>query len=51
MLYPLSYEGLLCAFAQHVGQVPAREVELAASFQTVRAAPVPRAVNQRLASP
>jgi hypothetical protein len=25
MLYPLSYEGLLCAFAQYAGQVPARQ--------------------------
>ena len=46
MLYPLSYEGLRCAFAQHGGRVLVRRARLAASLQTVCAAPVPRAMNQ-----
>jgi hypothetical protein len=48
MLYPLSYEGLPCSFAQHAGHVVVRRVGLAASLQTVCAAPVPRAVDQCL---
>ena len=46
MLYPLSYEGLLVRFAQHAGRVVVRWLGLAASLQTVCAAPVPRAVDQ-----
>jgi hypothetical protein len=48
MLYPLSYEGLRCTFAQHGGRVLVRWARLAASFQTVCAASVPRAVDQLL---
>ena len=50
MLYPLSYEGLPCTFVQRAGQVVARWLGLAASLQTVCAAPVPRAVDQLLAA-
>jgi hypothetical protein len=46
MLYPLSYEGLRCRFAQHDGRVLVRRLGLAASLQTACAAPVPRALNQ-----
>jgi hypothetical protein len=46
MLYPLSYEGLRCTFAQHGGRVWSVGLGLAASLPTVCAAPVPRAVNQ-----
>jgi hypothetical protein len=46
MLYPLSYEGLRCTFAQHGGGSWSVRLGLAASLQTVCAAPVPRAVNQ-----
>jgi hypothetical protein len=45
-LYPLSYEGLLCTFAQHGGRVLVRRARAGFSLQTVCAAPVPRAVNQ-----
>jgi hypothetical protein len=50
MLYPLSYEGLACTFAQHAGRIVVRWLGLAASLQTVCAAPVPRAVDQLLAT-
>jgi hypothetical protein len=45
MLYPLSYEGLACTFAQRAGRVVVRWLGLDASVQTVCAAPVPRAVT------
>jgi hypothetical protein len=48
MLYPLSYEGLPCVFAQHAVLVLFRRVGLAASLPTVCAAPVPRVVKQGL---
>jgi hypothetical protein len=48
MLYPLSYEGLRCTFAQHGGRSWSIGLGLVASFQTVCAAPVPRAVDQLL---
>jgi hypothetical protein len=48
MLYPLSYEGLLCVFAQHDGRVLSIKIGLAASLPTVCAAPVPRAARRRL---
>jgi len=46
MLYPLSYEGLRCTFAQHVERVLVRRARTGCLAQTVCAAPVPRAVNQ-----
>jgi hypothetical protein len=44
MLYPLSYEGLACMFAQHAGLVSGRWSWVASSPPTGCAAPVPRAV-------
>jgi len=44
MLYPLSYEGLRRAFAQHVVQCSSVGLGLAASLPMVCAASVPRAV-------
>jgi hypothetical protein len=44
MLYPLSYEGLPCTFAQHAGLVSGRWTWVATSLSTACAAPVPRAV-------
>ena len=44
MLYPLSYEGLPCTFAQHAGLVPGRWSWVATSLPTACAAPVPHAV-------
>jgi hypothetical protein len=46
MLYPLSYEGLLCAFALYAGQCCSVGFGLAASLRTVCAAPMPRAVTR-----
>lgn len=48
MLYPLSYEGLACTFAQDTAQVSRFGLGLAASLPTACAAPVPRAVGQLL---
>jgi hypothetical protein len=50
MRYPLSYEGLRCMFAQHVGRDSVRWAGAGTSLPTVRAAPVPRAVGQLLTS-
>jgi hypothetical protein len=44
MLYPLSYEGLPCTFAQHAGLGSGRWSWVATSLPTACAAPVPRAV-------
>jgi hypothetical protein len=44
MLYPLSYEGLPCTFAQHAGLVSGRWTWVATSLSTACAAPVPRAM-------
>jgi hypothetical protein len=44
MLYPLSYEGLRCSFAQRVGKFRAVVLGLATSRPTACAASVPRAV-------
>jgi hypothetical protein len=46
MLYPLSYEGLIYAFAQHAGEWWSVGPGLAASLPTACAAPVPRAVER-----
>ena len=48
MLYPLSYEGLRCTFPSMAGESWFVGLGLVASFQTVCAAPVPRAVDQLL---
>ena len=50
MLYPLSYEGPIYAFAQHASECRSVGPGLAASLPTVCAAPVPRAV-ERLSLP
>jgi hypothetical protein len=47
---PLRYEGLRCRFALGTGRVVVGWLGLAASLQTVCAAPVPRAVDQLLAT-
>ena len=44
MLYPLSYEGLPCTFAQHAALGSGRWSWLATSLPTACAASVPRAV-------
>ena len=44
MLYPLSYEGLRCTFAQHAGLGSGRWSWVVTSLPTACAAPVPRAV-------
>jgi hypothetical protein len=51
MLYPLSYEGLACMFAQQIGQVGSVRIGLAASSWTVCAVSVPRTVSFRLLPP
>jgi hypothetical protein len=48
MLYPLSYEGLRCAFVQHAGRVLVRRARAGCLPQTVCAASVPRAVDEHL---
>jgi hypothetical protein len=48
MLYPLSYEGLRCTFAQVAGEFGSVGLGLAPLLPTVPAAPVPRAVGQLL---
>ena len=48
MLYPLSYEGLPCTFAQRAGRILIRWTRVATSRPTVCAAPVPRAVGRLL---
>ncbi len=46
MLYPLSYEGLACTFAQDVGRVASVGLGQATSLPTVCAVPVPHVVDQ-----
>jgi hypothetical protein len=48
MLYPLSYGGLRCMFAQHVGRLRSVGLGQATSLPTVCAAAVPRAVGPLL---
>lgn len=47
MLYPVSYEGLPCLLPSTLGECWSVGLGLAASFQTVCAGSVPRAVDQR----